>query len=69
MQALSDTLVGILLKPDDYDDPAALARRKLAAVERALEHFLGALQGSLSLIDEKTFAAWFEDQALTQCRD
>ena len=63
MQTLSDTVIGILLKPDDYDDPAALTRRKYAAVERALERVLGAPQGSLSLIDENTFAAWFEDQA------
>ncbi len=32
-KALSDTLAGILLNPDNYDNPAALAWRKLASVQ------------------------------------
>lgn len=61
MGALYDTFAGTLLSPDDYDDPAALARRKITSVETAIERVLGAPQGSLSLIDRQTFAAWFED--------
>jgi len=56
-----DTLVGILLDPDNYDHPAALARRKLSAVETAIERVLGATPGSLPLVDEQTLAVWFED--------
>jgi hypothetical protein len=61
MQTLYDTFVGILLNPSDDDNPAALARRKITSVETAIERVLGAPQGSLSLTDEQTFAAWFED--------
>jgi AcrR family transcriptional regulator len=61
MQSLSDPIYGILLNPDNYEDPAALARRKFAAVETAIERVLGAPPGSLSLIGAQTFAAWFED--------
>jgi AcrR family transcriptional regulator len=61
MQTLSDTLAGVLLNPDSYDDAAVLARRKITSVETAIERVLGAPKGSLSLIDEQTFAAWFED--------
>jgi AcrR family transcriptional regulator len=61
MQTLYDTFAGILLNPDYYDDAAALARRKITSVETAIERVLGAPPGSLSLIDEQTFAAWFQD--------
>jgi AcrR family transcriptional regulator len=61
MQGLSDPVYGILLNPDNYEDPVALARRKITAVETAIERVLGAPQGSLPLIDERTFATWFED--------
>jgi len=61
MQSLSDPIYGILLNPDNYEDPAALTRCKFAAVETAIERVLGAPPGSLSLIGAQTFAAWFED--------
>ena len=56
-----DTLAGILLNPDNYDHPAALARRKFSAVETAIERVLGASPGSLPLVDENTLMAWFAD--------
>jgi AcrR family transcriptional regulator len=61
MQSLSDTLYGILLNPDNYKDPVALARRKFAAVETAIERVLGAPPGSLPLIDAQAIAAWIKD--------
>ena len=61
MQSLSDSLYGILLNPDNYKDPAALARQKFAAVETAIERVLGAPSGSLALIDDQILAVWFED--------
>lgn len=59
--AFSDTLADICLNPDKYDDPTALAWRKLASVQTAIERVLGAKPGSLPLADEQTLAAWFED--------
>ena len=61
MQGLSDPIYDLLLNPDNYDNSLALARQKLAAVEAAIERVLGAPRGSLSLIDEESFAAWFEE--------
>jgi len=60
-QPLRDTIYDTLLNPDKYDDPAALAWRKLASVQTALERVLNAPPGSLPIIDEQTLAAWFED--------
>jgi hypothetical protein len=50
-----------LLNPDNYEDPVALARHKIAAVETAIERVLGAPPGSLSLIDAQAIAAWLQD--------
>lgn len=61
MQGLSHPLDGILLNPDNYEDPLALARRNITAVETAIERVLGAPQGSLPLIDEQTLGTWFEN--------
>ena len=61
LEAFSDTLAGILMNPGGYDNPVALARRKYAAVQTAIERVLGATPGSLPLADEQTLAAWFED--------
>ena len=58
--AFSETITDILLNPDDYDDPEALARRRIAAVQTAIERVLGAAPGSLPIIDEQTLCAWFE---------
>jgi hypothetical protein len=56
-----DTLNGIWLNPDNYDRPAALARRKITAVQIAIERVLGAPSGSLPLVDKDTVMAWFAD--------
>ncbi len=61
MQSLTDPLYDILLNPDNYDDPVAIARRKYAAVETAIERVLGAPPGSLSFIDAQMLSAWFDD--------
>jgi AcrR family transcriptional regulator len=61
MQGLTDPIYDLLLNPGIYGDPVALARRKVAAVETAIERVLCAPTGSLSLIDSQTLAAWFED--------
>ena len=61
MQSLADPLYGILLNPDNYEDPVALLRRKIAAVETAVERVLGAPPGSLSFVDTQSLAAWFKD--------
>jgi AcrR family transcriptional regulator len=58
---LRATIYDTLLNPDKYDDPAALAWRKLASVQTAVERVLNAPPGSLPIIDEQTFAAWFGD--------
>lgn len=60
LKAFSDTLIGILLNPDNHENPAALARRKFAAVQTAVERVLNATPGSLPLLDEHALAAWFE---------
>jgi AcrR family transcriptional regulator len=61
MQSIVDPIYGILLNPDDHDDPVSLARREYAAVEAAIERVLGAPSGSLSFVDTQTLDAWFED--------
>ena len=61
MQSPSDPLYDVMLNPDDYEDPTALVRRRIASVETAIERVLGAPQGSLPFIDDRTMAAWFED--------
>jgi AcrR family transcriptional regulator len=61
-QTMSATLNGIVLNLENYDHPEALARRKVAAWQIALERILCAAPGSLPLIDEQTLAAWFEDR-------
>jgi len=60
-QPFRATIKDTLLNPDKYDDPAALAWRKLASVQTAIERVLNAPPGSLPIIDEQTLAAWFED--------
>jgi len=60
-QSFRDTIYDTLLNPGKYDDPAALAWRKLASVQTAIERVLNAPPVSLSIIDEQTIGAWFED--------
>jgi AcrR family transcriptional regulator len=61
VQTLSAAFVDILSSPKNYDHPEALARRKVAAWQTAIEQVLGAAPGSLPIIDEQTLAAWFAD--------
>lgn len=58
---VSALLIPILLHPEDYEDAKALARRKVAAGQVAIERILGAPPGSLLLLDEEVLAAWFRD--------
>jgi AcrR family transcriptional regulator len=60
-RGVRDTIYDTLLNPDRYDDPAALAWRKITAVQTAIERVLGAPPGSLPIIDEQSLAAWFKD--------
>jgi AcrR family transcriptional regulator len=59
---LSDAMYDLLLNPENYDDPAALARQKISAVQTAIERVLGAEPGSLPLVEPQTFDVWFEGQ-------
>ena len=59
--ASSDVLTDILFNPGEYEEPIALAQRKLKAAQTAIERVLGAPSGSLPLIDEDTLMAWFVD--------
>lgn len=59
MNTFSETFTDIVLHPDDYDNPVALARRKLVAMQTAIERVLGASEGSLPLIDMQMLDAWF----------
>jgi len=58
--AFSGMITGILLNPDGYDDPEALVRRKIEALQTATERVLGAAPDSLPIIDEQTFVTWLE---------
>jgi AcrR family transcriptional regulator len=62
-QSASEAMGELLLNSGSYEDPAALAQRKVSAIEAAIERVLNAPPGSLSLIDSQTLAAWFDDQA------
>ncbi len=58
--AFSGTITGILLNPDGYDDPEALVRRKIEALQTATERVLGPAPDSLPIIDEQALCAWLE---------
>jgi AcrR family transcriptional regulator len=55
----SESLVDLLLYPDKFDNPVAIAQRKLSAAQTAIERVLAAPPGSLPLIDENTLMGWF----------
>jgi AcrR family transcriptional regulator len=55
----SESLADLLLHPDKYDNPMAIAQRKLSAAQTATERVLGAPSGSLPMIDEKALMVWF----------
>ena len=57
--AFADSLADIFLSPETYEDPVALVRRKVAAMQAAIERILGAAPGSLPLIGDEAVAAWF----------
>ena len=59
---LSTTMYDLLLHPEQYDDPAALARQKISAVQDAIERVLGAEPGSLPLAADNVFDVWFEEE-------
>lgn len=60
MQSVSNFFADLVLRPEQYENRPELVRRKMAAVQTAVERVLGAPEGSLQLIDAKTIAAWFE---------
>lgn len=61
-QSMSESMGDLILNSSSYDDPAALAQRKVSAIETAIERVLNAPAGSLPLIDPQTLAIWFDDQ-------
>jgi AcrR family transcriptional regulator len=63
---LSTTMYDLLLHPDQYDDPAALAKQNISAVQDAIERILGAETGSLPIADDAIFDAWFSKQEKPQ---
>jgi AcrR family transcriptional regulator len=54
-----DAIANIILYPQDYENPALEARRRLNAIQGAVERIIGAEKGSLPFFDEKVFTAWF----------
>jgi hypothetical protein len=65
-KTFGESLADLLLNPDKYDKPIAIAQRKHTAVQSAIERVLGAPSGSLPIIDEDTLMAWFEDRKVTE---
>lgn len=61
LASLSDTLGDLLLNPDKYDDPLALALRQITAVQTAVERILGAPPGSCPVVGTQALTAWFTD--------
>jgi AcrR family transcriptional regulator len=59
---ISYSLFDIFLNPQCYDDPMAIVRHKVVAMQSSIERILGATPGSLPLIDTQSLAVWFEDQ-------
>lgn len=60
--SLADTMYDLMLHPEKYDDPAAVAWQKISAVQTAIERVLGAEPGSLPLADQNTFDVWFSGE-------
>ena len=56
-----DAMSELILHPEKYDDPATLALQKNAALQTAVERLLGAPDGSMPSIDNKTLIAWFDN--------
>ena len=63
---LSTSMYDLLLHPDQFDDPPALAKQNISAVQDAIERILGAEAGSLPIADDAIFDAWFSKQEKPQ---
>ncbi|MCP4357929.1 MAG: TetR/AcrR family transcriptional regulator [Chloroflexi bacterium] len=59
ISTLSETMNELIFNYEKYDDPAAVALQKNAAVQTAVERLLGAPSGSMPIIDKDTLIAWF----------
>lgn len=59
LQTYSDAFGHILLHPEWYDSPVDTVRRKLVAIETAIERILGAPPGSIQLLEPQALTSWF----------
>ncbi|MEM7332700.1 MAG: TetR/AcrR family transcriptional regulator [Chloroflexota bacterium] len=57
---VSQSIVPILLNPEQYDDPLDLLRRKFAAIQAALERILDAPPGTMKFVNEENLAEWYD---------
>lgn len=55
-----DLFSDYILHPERHPNRLALARRKLAAMQDAVERLLGADSGALPLVEDAVIVAWFE---------
>ncbi len=67
--SLADMMYDLMLSPEKYEDPAAVARQKLSAVQTAIERVLGAEPGSLPLADQHVFDVWFSGEKVSQMKE
>jgi len=57
-----DIMIGdLILYPDQFDDRQAIALRKLAATQTAVERLLGAPVGSMPIKDEDALLSWVKE--------
>lgn len=59
IDSLNETMGELLHHPEQYDDPASIARQRNTAMQTAVERLLGAPPGSMPVIDNDTLIAWF----------
>jgi len=59
MDVLSNGMREMLLEPERFEGSLDLARRKVAAAQRAIELVLGAAEGALPIISADTLERWF----------
>ena len=59
MQSVNDIFTDLVLHPEKYDDRLSIARRKLGAIQDAVERVIGATPDSLPIVDELILQAWF----------
>jgi AcrR family transcriptional regulator len=60
--SLADVMYDLLMNPERHDNPAAVARHKISAIQDAIERILGAEAGSLPLADDHVFDGWFSQK-------